>query len=188
MNQERTGASDRSPENSQRAQELLPLVYDELRRIASVQLAQEPQAQSLEATGLVHEAYLRLAGSVAFVNKSHFFRTAAEAMRRILIDRARQRRAAKRGGGARKLELAECDAVTLPDPETLLAVDEAISRLSSEDPQSAEIAKLRLFAGVSIEEAAKILGISRATAFRDWSFARAWLSAAIAPEKNEPNC
>ncbi len=187
MKQEKPVAPDDLPGKSQRAPELLPLVYDELRRIAAVQLAHEPQGQSLEATGLVHEAYLRLAGSVAFVDKSHFFRTAAEAMRRILIDRARQRKAVKRGGGARKLELAENDAVSLPDPETLLAVDEAISRLSRDDPQSAEVAKLRLFAGVSIEEAANILGISRATAFREWSFARAWLSSAIGPEKNDSN-
>ena len=120
-----------------------------------------------------------------FAGKSHFFRTAAEAMRRILIDRSRQRKAQKRGGGGLKFELVEGDRIELPQSDTLLIIDEALSRLESCDRQSAEVARLRLFAGTSIDEVAEILGISRATAFREWSFARAFLSAAIKSSENE---
>ena len=161
------------------AERLLPLVYEELRRMAAAQMARERPGQTIDATGLVHEAYMRLVGQSAFNGKSHFFRAAAEAMRRILVDNARQKRTLKRGGKRNRFELSESDRVTLPDSDTLLAIDEALSKLTVEDPNSAEIARLRLFAGVSIDEAADLLGISRATAFRDWQYARAVLSAAI---------
>jgi RNA polymerase sigma factor (TIGR02999 family) len=169
------------------AAQLLPLVYDELRRLAAQRLAQEKPGQTLDATGLVHEAYLRLGGTGSFAGKSHFVRAAAEAMRRILVDQARKKRAAKRGGGAQRFELSEADRVVLPDPDTLLSVDEALAKLAAEDPASAEVARLRLFAGLSIEEAAEALDISRATAFRDWAYARAVLSAALGGERNFAN-
>lgn len=162
---------------------LLPLVYEELRRMAAAQMARERPGQTLDATGLVHEAYLRLVGQSDFSGKSHFFRAAAEAMRRVLIDNARRKRSLKRGGVGHKIELSESDRVTFPDPDTLLTIDEALTRLSGEDANAAEIARLRLFAGVSIDEAADMLGISRATAFRDWQYARAVLSAALQGEK-----
>ncbi len=167
------------------ADRLLPLVYDELRRLAAAQLAREQPGQSLDSTALVHEAYIRLERSAEFAGKSHFFRIAAEAMRRILIDRARQRNAQKRGGGARKHELLEGDRIELPPSDTLLLIDEALTKLEVCDRQSAEVARLRLFAGTSMDEVAEILGISRATAFREWSFARAFLSTAIQSAENE---
>ena len=169
------------------AELLLPLVYGELRKLAAQKLAQEKPGQTLDATGLVHEAYLRLIGETSFASKSHFFRAAAEAMRRILVDQARRKRAEKRGGGARRFSLSEGDRVVRPDPDTLLTVDETLANLAAEDPASSEVARLRLFAGLSIDEAAKALGISRATAFRDWAYARAVLTAALTDEKNSAN-
>jgi RNA polymerase sigma factor (TIGR02999 family) len=169
------------------AGELLPLVYEELRRLAAAQMACEKPGHTLDATALVHEAYLRLAGKMSFAGKSHFFRLAAEAMRRILVDHARKKRAEKRGGGASRFDLSEADRVVLPDPDTLLAVDEALATLAVEDPASAEIARLRLFAGLSIDEAADVLGISRETAFRDWAYARAVLTATLSAEEKSPN-
>jgi RNA polymerase sigma factor (TIGR02999 family) len=163
--------------------ELLPLVYDELRRLAAAQLAREEPGQTLDATALVHEAYLRLAGKTSFAGKSHFFRAAAEAMRRILVDQARKKRAEKRGGGAPPFALSEADRGVMPDLDTLLTVDEALTKLAAEEPASAEVARLRLFAGLSIEEAAEAFGISRATAFRDWAYARAVLTAALTGEE-----
>jgi RNA polymerase sigma factor (TIGR02999 family) len=171
----------------QAAAELLPLVYDELRRLAAAQMAGEGPGQTLDATGLVHEAFLRLAGKTSFAGKSHFFRAAAEAMRRILVDQARKKRAEKRGGGAARFALSEADRVVLPDPDILLTVDEALADLAAEDPASAEVARLRLFAGLSIDEAAEALGISRATAFRDWAYARAVLTAALTGEEKSEN-
>jgi RNA polymerase sigma factor (TIGR02999 family) len=169
------------------AAELLPLVYDELRRLAAAQLAHERPGQTLDATALVHEAYLRLIGPAdgkAWRDRGHFLAAAAEAMRRILVDQARRKRAEKRGGGAQRFELSETDRVVIPDPDTLLTVDEALERLSADDPEAAAVARLRLFAGLSIEEAATALKVSRATAFRDWSYARAVLSAALADDGN----
>jgi len=166
------------------AAELLPLVYDELRRLAAAQMAREKPGQTLDATGLVHEAYLKLAGSGSFATKSQFFRAAARAMRRILIDHARARKADKRGGGWRRFELSEADRVIIPDPDTLLSIDEALDALAAEDSAAAELARLRLFAGLSIEEAGESLGLARATAFRDWAYARAFLSAALGGEEN----
>lgn len=161
---------------------LFPAVYDELRRLAAVKLAAEPAGHTLDATALVHEVYLRLAGAPGIDSRSQFFRAAAEAMRRILVDHARKKRADKRGGGGRRFELSEADRVAVPDPDTLLAVDEALAKLDAEDRGSADVARLRLFAGLSVEQAADALGVSRATAFRDWAYARAWLTAALSGE------
>jgi RNA polymerase sigma factor (TIGR02999 family) len=162
--------------DAQAAGRLLPLVYDELRRLAARQLGREKPGQTLDATALVHEAYLRLAGDRHFKDCRHFFAAAAEAMRRILVERARQKRARKRGGQARRFELSEADRVVVPDPDTLLAVDEALALLAAEDAAAADLARLRLFAGLSVEEAATALGVSRATAFREWAYARAWIA------------
>jgi RNA polymerase sigma factor (TIGR02999 family) len=168
----------------QAASQLLPLVYDELRRLAAQKLAHETPGQTLDATALVHEAYLRLTGERRFQNRGHFFSAAAEAMRRILVERARHKRAEKRGGSAQRFELSEADRVVVPDPETLLAVDEALALLAAEDAAAAELARLRLFAGLSVEEAGQALGVSRATAFRDWAYARAWIAAKLGGSRN----
>lgn len=169
------------------AKELLPLVYDELRRLAAAQMAREKPGHTLDATALVHEAYLRLVGKAHFADKSHFFRAAAEAMRCILVDQARKKQAEKRGGRVQRFAVSEADRVVLPDADTLLVVDEALAKLAAEDPSSAEVARLRLFAGLSIEEAADALGISRATAFRDWAYVRAVLTAALTCNNNSAN-
>jgi RNA polymerase sigma factor (TIGR02999 family) len=160
-----------------------PLVYNELRRLAATKLAHEPAGHTLDATALVHEAYLRLGGG-ALADRSGFLRNAAVAMQRILVDHARRKRAAKRGGYARKFDLREDDRVTVADPDTLLDIDAALSRLSAEDPSSAEVARFRLFAGLSIDEAALALGLSRATAFREWAYARSWLTTALAAKSD----
>jgi RNA polymerase sigma factor (TIGR02999 family) len=161
---------------------LFPLVYDELRRLAAAKLAAEPAGHTLDATALVHEAYLRLAGATRFETRSQFFRAAAESMRRILVDHARRKRADKRGGVGKRFQLAKGDRVAVPEPDTLLAIDEALTKLAAEDPASADVARLRLFAGLSVDETADTLGVSRATAFRDWAYARAWLTAALTGE------
>ena len=155
------------------AVQLLPLVYDELRRLAAARLAGEKPGQTLDATALVHEAYLRLVGDHQFADRHHFFRVAAEAMRRILVDRARQKRRLRHGGDLQRVPLSEVAAETPPDD--LLALDEALTRFAALDPVKAELVKLRYFAGLSEEEAAAALGISRATASRYWTYARAWL-------------
>jgi len=168
--------------DKQAAADLLPLVYDELRKLAAAKLAHETPGQTLDATALVHEAYLRLVGPAdraKWAGRGHFLAAAAEAMRRLLVEQARKKAAAKRGGGGRQFELSEADRCVVPDPDTLLAVDEALAKLAAEDPGSAEVARLRLFAGLSVEEAADALDVSRATAFRDWAYARAWLTAAL---------
>jgi RNA polymerase sigma factor (TIGR02999 family) len=164
------------------ADQLLPLVYDELRKLAAQKLSREAPGQTLEATALVHEAYLRLVGTdqaQQWNSHGHFFAAAAEAMRRILIENARRKQATKHGGGRRRLEL---DAVELPapaQPDQLLLLDEAMADLAGEDPAAAELAKLHLFAGLTVEQAGEALGISRATAFRQWTYARAWLHAQL---------
>jgi RNA polymerase sigma factor (TIGR02999 family) len=165
------------------AAELLPLVYTELRKLAAAKLADEKPGQTLDATALVHEAYIRLVGPLdgaKWKDRGHFLAAAAEAMRRILVEIARKKSAEKRGGGGKRFELTEGDRVVIPDPDTLLAVDEALAKLAGEDESSATIARLRLFAGLTVEEAADALGVSRATAFRDWAYARAFLTAALA--------
>ena len=172
------------------AEQLLPLVYQELRRLAAEKMALEKPGQTLDATALVHEAYLRLVGPAdadRWRNRGHFFSAAAESMRRILIERARRKRAAKRGGGGRRFALSEADHMVLPDPDIVLTVDEVLERLAREDPDSASVARLRLFAGLSIDEAAAVLGISRATAFRDWAYARACPTTALSGDKKSDN-
>jgi RNA polymerase sigma factor (TIGR02999 family) len=160
------------------AEQLLPLVYDELRLLAAQRLASEQPGQTLQATALVHEAYLRLVGTEQvqhWDSRRHFFAAVAEAMRRILIDRARDKRRLKRGGNWRRLQLDDIDLSVTEPPEDLLALDEALQKLAEDDPLCAELVKLRFFAGLTQEEAATILGIARRTADRYWAFARSWL-------------
>ena len=159
------------------ADELLPIVYEELRRLAAQKMSQEKPGQTLQATALVHEAYIRLVGAEAqsWKGRTHFFAAAAEAMRRILIENARRKQRRKHGGGQQRLDLDDaCMAIEQP-LEDIVALDEALEKLAVEDPVKAELVKLRYFAGLTIEQAAKMLGISRATADRYWSYARAWL-------------
>jgi len=161
--------------SSAAAEELLPLVYDELRKLAAHKMAHEAPDHTLQPTALVHEAWLRLAGSTHFDNRGHFFAAAAEAMRRILIDSARRKEAVKRGVGLQRVNLEDVDVAAKADDTTLLRLDEALEKLASEDPASAELVKLRFFAGLTTEQAAAALGISERTARRYWVFARAWL-------------
>lgn len=165
--------------DSMAAGELVPLVYTELRRIAAAKMAREQPGQTLQATALVHEAWLRL-GNDGFENRAHFFGAAAEAMRRILVERARRKSAAKRGAGAEHCNIDELEiAAPLEGDGELLAVNDALDRLAVYDSRKAELVKLRYFAGLSFEEAAEVLGISVRTAARDWDFARAWLHREI---------
>jgi RNA polymerase sigma factor (TIGR02999 family) len=161
------------------AEQLLPLVYDELRKLAAQKLALEQPGQTLQATALVHEAYLRLVGggaaSISWNSRGHFFGAAAAAMRRILIENARRKRSVKHAGERVRVNLEGLDLADEPPPEQLLALDDALTRLAAEDPQKAELVKLRFFTGLSIEAAAEALAISPATAKRWWTFARAWL-------------
>ena len=163
------------------AEQLLPLVYDELRTLAAHKLAQEKPGQTLQATALVHEAYVRLLGPGPerhWSGRGHFFAAAAEAMRRILIDNARKKRRPKHGGDRQRVDLDE--ALSVADPrDDLLALDEALDRLAAEEPIKAELVKLRYFAGLSLEEAALCLNLSPASAKRYWTVARAWLFAAL---------
>jgi len=157
------------------ADQLLPLVYAEMRRLAAARMAREPSGQTLQPTALVHEAWLRLGDGARFENRAHFFGAAAEAMRRILVDRARRKNALKRGGD---LERTELDSVELPSPvpdDQLLALDEALDRLATVDTRAAEMVKLCFFVGLTQEEAAHELEVSLSTAERIWGFARAWL-------------
>lgn len=167
--------------------QLLPIVYDELRRLAGQKLAHETPGQTLQATALVHEAYLRLVGSpqnnahgeTVWHGRAHFFAAAAEAMRRILIDKARHKNRQKHGGDWQRVELDDHVMADQSADEDILAVDAALTQLTSEDPDSARIVQLHFFAGLSIEQTAEVMGISRATAYRQWAYARAWLRCAI---------
>jgi RNA polymerase sigma factor (TIGR02999 family) len=173
--------------DSHAAGQLLPLVYTELRRLAAQKIAQEKPGQTLEATALVHEAYLRLVGAdrvQQWNSRGHFFAAAAEAMRRILIDNARRKRRPKHGGNHQRVELDAALSIATPG-EDLLALDEALTRLAQQEPDKAALVKLRYFGGLSLEEAASCLDISPATAKRYWVVARAWLYDALAP-KDEP--
>jgi RNA polymerase sigma factor (TIGR02999 family) len=164
--------------DSHAARQLLPLVYDELRQLAAQKLAHERPSQTLQATALVHEAYLRLVGpgdEPRWDGRAHFFAAAAEAMRRILVESARRKHRLKRGGDRQRVDLQVVEAASAGPSEDLLALDEALELLAAEDRQKAELVKLRYFAGLSVEEAARCLGISRATADRYWAYARAWL-------------
>jgi RNA polymerase sigma factor (TIGR02999 family) len=166
------------------AAELLPLVYDELRKLAAVRLAAEKPGQTLQATALVHEAYLRLVGGTAgepgWDGRGHFFAAAAEAMRRILVDSARSRRSQRRGGQSARQSLDHLEAGVPASDDELLAVNEALDRLHQVDPAKAELVKLRYFAGMTIPEAAQALGVSVTTANRYWAYARAWLHEELA--------
>jgi RNA polymerase sigma factor (TIGR02999 family) len=166
----------------QAAAELLPLVYDELRQLAAARMAAEAPGNTLQPTALVHEAYLRLVGDRRFHDRHHFFRVAAEGMRRVLIDRARQKQRGKRGGDRHRVPLSEAEPAAEPPSEELLTLDEALDRLASIDPVKAELVTLRYFAGLSEKDAAAALGISRATASRYWTYARAWLIDAAGAE------
>ena len=164
------------------AEQLLPLVYDELRKLAGRMMVQEKPGQTLQSTALVHEAYVRLVDvekAQHWDSRKHFFAAAAEAMRRILVESARRKSRQKHGGSARRVDLNENQWVSTTTPSQLLAVDEALSRLGQEDQTAAELVKLRYFAGMSTEEAAKCLGIHRATAHRHWAYARAWIRADV---------
>ncbi len=167
------------------AAELAPLVYDELRMIASRRMRDERAGHTLQATALVHEACARLLGPgrIDFEDRAHFFRTAGEAMRRILIDHARKRGAEKRGGVKReRLPLSVVDLAQEHDPAMVMALDEALTRLEAEDPRAYEIVQLRFFAGLSVEQAGEMLGISARTVQREWAYARAWLARALGDE------
>jgi RNA polymerase sigma factor (TIGR02999 family) len=162
--------------DSHAADQLLPLIYNELRRLAAAKLA-----QTLEATALVHEAYLRLAGATKqqrWDSRGHFFAAAAEAMRRILVENARRKKRSKRGGDRRRVDL-DSQISFDPDPEELVAMDGALGRLAIEDAQAPELVKLHFFAGLAIEKSGELLGLSRASAYRLWAYARAWLRAEI---------
>jgi len=157
-------------------QELLPLVYDELRRLAAQKMPREAPGQTLQATALVHEAWLRLGGArQPWRNRAHFFAAAAEAMRRILVDNARRKKAARRGAGAERISLDGLELAANMDDDQLLAVHDALEQLAAHDALKAELVKLRFFAGLTLDEAARVLDISEATAKRHWAYARAWL-------------
>lgn len=159
------------------AEELLPLVYEELRRLAAQKMANEKPGQTLQATGLVHEAWIKLAGSSdqQWQNRRHFFGAAAEAMRRILIDRARKRNRTRHGRGIEHIDLRQIEIAETATDQQLVAVDEALQMLAAESPERAELVKLRYFVGLSIPDAAEALGISESTAKRQWNYARLWL-------------
>ncbi len=173
------------------ADELLPLVYDELRKLAASRLAQEKPGQTLQATALVHEAFLRLVdrpdgvpgGALKHWNsRGHFFAAAAEAMRRILVEQARRKHRIHHGGGRTRVKLDAACPIEMPPTDDLLSIDEALTRLAARDPVRAELVKLRFFAGLTMPEAAQALGVSLATAERYWTFARTWLYAELNPD------
>jgi RNA polymerase sigma factor (TIGR02999 family) len=171
----------------QAAGQLLPLVYDELRRLAAQKLAQEPPGHTLEATALVHEAYLRLVPgsdheSQHWDSRGHFFAAAAEAMRRILIESARRKRRLRHGGGYRRIDLDRIDLAGDTPEEDLLALNDALEQLAAEEPIAAEVVKLRYFAGLTIEQTAAALNLSVRTTNRHWAYARAWLYRRLCPE------
>jgi RNA polymerase sigma factor (TIGR02999 family) len=178
----------------QAAEQLLPLVYEELRKLAAHKLAHEAPGQTLQATGLVHEAYLRLvmptvgsrgtSEAPRWDSRRHFFAAAAEAMRRILINRARDQGRLKRGGDWRRLHLDQIDLSVTDPPEELLLLNDVLERLAQEDPVCAELVKLRFFAGLTLDEAADVLGVVRRTADRYWAFARSWLYAALRKDED----
>ena len=165
--------------DGQAAEQLLPLVYDELRKLAAARMAAENPGHTLNATALVHEAYLRLVGDQHFDDRGHFFAAAAEAMRRILVNHARDRKRLKRAGGRRRLELLDQIGSVAEDPDLVLSLDELLTRLGEEDAVTAWVAQLHLFAGLSVEETGEALGLSRAMAYRNWKYARAWLREAL---------
>ena len=172
--------------DSEAANRLLPVVYEELRRMAAAKMAEENNGHTLQATALVHEAYLRLVGiqkGSSWDGRAHFFAAAAESMRRILVESARRKKQIKHGGN---LERSPLEAVTLPEkssPEDIVILDDALQQLGEKDPNAATLVKLRCFVGMTLEEAADALGVSSATAYRDWAYARAWLFRALVDDK-----
>jgi RNA polymerase sigma factor (TIGR02999 family) len=176
------------------ASQLLPLIYDELRILAAQKLAQEQPGQTLEPTGLVHQAYLRLVAAPIregteeqrWDSRGHFFAAMAEAMRRILVENARRRTRVKHGGDRQRVDLDDQDMPVQPPPREIIALDEALTYLAVEDPDAAQVVQLHFFGGLSMEQAAAVLGVSRATAYRQWSYARAWLRCQIGGEGDPP--
>jgi RNA polymerase sigma factor (TIGR02999 family) len=171
------------------AEQLLPLVYDELRKLAAAKLSHEKPGQTLQATALVHDAYLRLVDQSEghrWQSRGHFFAAAAEAMRRILVENARRKSRLKHGGDSNRVEVELADLRTRMEPEELIALDEALAKLRDEEPVKAQLITLRYFGGLTIEQAAEVLNISRVTAFRYWAYARAWLHQEITGEPREP--
>jgi RNA polymerase sigma factor (TIGR02999 family) len=172
------------------AERLFPLVYEELRKLAAQKLAQEKPGQTLQATALVHEAYLRLVDvnqAQHWNSRGHFFAAAAEAMRRILIENARRTQAAKHGGGRRRVDFRRAEDIAAAPADDLLALDEILQRLTHHDPVAGQLVKLRYFAGLSVEQAADVLGLSRAQAYRLYTFARAWLRAKANADDGSPD-
>jgi RNA polymerase sigma factor (TIGR02999 family) len=177
-----------APGDAHAAAQLLPLVYAELRKLAAVRLAEEAPGNTLNATALVHEAYLRLvepADADRWDNRGHFFAAAAEAMRRLLVENARRKKRLKRGGDRRRIELEAAESLVQAPSEDLLALDEALTRLTTHDPIKAEVVKLRFFAGLTMPEIARSLDLSLATVERYWTYARTWLYAELADEGQE---
>jgi RNA polymerase sigma factor (TIGR02999 family) len=165
------------------AEQLLPLVYDELRKLAAAKLAQEKPGQTLQATALVHEVYLRLVDverAQSWNSRGHFFAAAAEAMRRMLVDSARRKRSAKRGGQAERVEIDENQLVAPNQDVDLIALDDVLNALAEQDSRKAELVKLRYFAGLTLREAAAVLGVSESTADADWAYAKSWLRVHMA--------
>jgi RNA polymerase sigma factor (TIGR02999 family) len=175
--------------NPDAADQLLPLVYEELRKLAAQKMAQEAPGQTLQPTALVHEAYLRLVGgdrALRWDGRGHFFAAAAEAMRRILVENARRKKRLRHCGALQRVELAEDVLAVEGPPEDVLAVDEALEQLAAADPATAELVKLVYFAGLTMEQAAETLGIAPRTAYRNWAYARAWLFRRLHGEKSPP--
>jgi len=173
----------------QAAAQLLPLVYDELRQLAAQKLAHEKPGQTLDATALVHEAYLRLVGGgdpPRWNDRSHFYAAAAEAMRRILIDNARKKKSEKRGGQQQRVECQDNLEAPAKSTDDLLAIDEALTQLAEHDAEAAQLVKLRFYAGLSVEEAADVMGLARATAYRTWNYAKAWLRTKLGNTGQDP--
>lgn len=160
------------------AEHLLPLVYEELRRLAAAKMSYENPGQTLQATALVHDAYLRLVGEASsqkWETRGHFFAAAAEAMRRILVDNARRKKRLRHGGGQKRVSLEELPSTDRDDPDVILTIDQSLRELADEDEAAAAIVKLHFFAGLTLDETAETLGISRTTAYRQWAYARSWL-------------
>jgi len=181
------GAIEQGEPNA--AEQLLPLIYDELRKLAAEKMAQERPGHTLQATALVHEAYLRLvdvARAQHWNSRGHFFAAAAEAMRRILVENARRKQGLKHGGDCQRVNLDEAAPCAAEPAEDLLTLNEALDQLAQEDPSKADLVKLRYFGGMSVKEAADVLGISRATADRYWAYAKVWLYCAISGDEKPP--